>query len=147
MFRPSVKISKDMAELADRYLADSRVRLKSDVSSFPQEAMQTLMRYPWPGSIRELINVVKPAVLLCPEDQQMPDNLPRTIVLAPRHAGDVETLISPGVAVGRRLAVATLKRRAPNAIFTVHRRARTVGRSHHNLSCQNDFRRSLIQPK
>jgi len=48
------------------------------------EAMQALVRYPWPGNIRELINVVERAVLLCETDKITLDDLPRTIVPGPR---------------------------------------------------------------
>ena len=50
---------EDIPKLAERYLADFRVRLSSNVSSISEEAMQALVRYPWPGNIRELINVVE----------------------------------------------------------------------------------------
>ena len=49
------------------------------------------MRYPWPGNIRELINVVERSVLLCEGDQITLDDLPRTIVPAPRHASDAKS--------------------------------------------------------
>jgi DNA-binding NtrC family response regulator len=78
---------EDISKLAERYLADFRVRLSSSVSSFSEEAMQALIRYPWPGNIRELINVVERSVLLCEGEQITLDDLPRTIVSGPRHAG------------------------------------------------------------
>ena len=78
---------EDIPKLAERYLADFRIRFSSDVSSFSEEAMRALERYPWPGNIRELINVVERSVLLCEGTQITVDDLPRTIVPAPRHAG------------------------------------------------------------
>jgi DNA-binding NtrC family response regulator len=78
---------EDIAKLAKRYLADFRVRLNCQVSSFSEEAMQALERYAWPGNIRELINVVERSVLLCEGEQITVDDLPRTIVPAARHAG------------------------------------------------------------
>lgn len=77
--------SEDISKLADRYLADFRVRLNSSVASFADEAMQALERYSWPGNIRELINVVERSVLLCESKQITLDDLPRTIVPAPQH--------------------------------------------------------------
>ena len=79
--------AEDIPKLAERYLADFRVRLSSKVSSFSREAMQALVRYSWPGNIRELINVVERSVLLCEGDQITLDDLPRTIVPAARHPG------------------------------------------------------------
>ena len=82
---------EDIPKLAERYLADFRVRLNSNVSSISEEAMQALVRYPWPGNIRELINVVERSVLLCESDQITLDDLPRTIVPAPRHVNDAQS--------------------------------------------------------
>ena len=48
--------------------------------------MQAMVRYAWPGNIRELINVVERSVLLCEGDQITLDDLPRTIVPASHHA-------------------------------------------------------------
>lgn len=79
---------EDIPRLAERYLADFRVRLNSDVASFSEEAMHALERYSWPGNIRELINVVERSVLLCEGKQITLDDLPRTFVPAPRHKGD-----------------------------------------------------------
>ncbi len=82
---------EDIPKLAERYLADFCVRFSSKVSSFSEEAMQALVRYSWPGNIRELINVVERSVLLCERDQITLDDLPRTIVPAPRHGGATTT--------------------------------------------------------
>lgn len=83
---------EDIPKLADRYLSDFRVRLNSTVSSFSDEAMQALLRYAWPGNIREVINVVERSVLLCDGNQITLDDLPRTIVPAPQHGSDGKSL-------------------------------------------------------
>ena len=70
---------EDIANLAERYLAEFRVRLGSGVASFSDEAMHALTRYSWPGNIRELINVIERAVLLCDGRQITVADLPRTI--------------------------------------------------------------------
>jgi DNA-binding NtrC family response regulator len=79
---------EDIPKLAARYLDDFRVRLNSGVLSFSDEAMEALTRYAWPGNIRELINVVERAVLLCDGERITLHDLPRTIVPAPRQARD-----------------------------------------------------------
>ena len=50
-----------------------------------------MVRYPWPGNIRELINVVERSVLLCDGEQITLDDLPRTIVPGPHHRGDAKS--------------------------------------------------------
>jgi formate hydrogenlyase transcriptional activator len=42
--------------------------MSKQISSIPQHAMHTLMRYPWPGNIRELQNIIERAVILTDGD-------------------------------------------------------------------------------
>lgn len=79
---------EDIPRLVRRYLEEFRVRLRSKVSSFSDEAMQAMVRYAWPGNIRELINVVERSVLLCEGEEIVVDDLPRTIVPGPRNRGE-----------------------------------------------------------
>ena len=75
---------QDVPKLAERYLAEFRLTVNNAVESFAEEAMQALVHYHWPGNIRELINVVERAVLLCEGSQITLDDLPRTVVPGPR---------------------------------------------------------------
>ena len=79
---------EDIPSLAERYLTDFRLRFNSKVASFSDEAMQAMTRYAWPGNIRELINVVERAVLLCERVQVTLDDLPRTIVPGVSHPNE-----------------------------------------------------------
>ena len=88
---------EDIPNLVERYLDEFRVRLNSNVASFSEEAMQALVRYPWPGNIRELINVVERSVLLCDGDQITLDDLPRTIAPVPHRSGDAKSSSALGV--------------------------------------------------
>ena len=45
-------------------------------------AMETLRAYDWPGNIRELINVVERAVLLCDGEEIVPEDLPEVVSAA-----------------------------------------------------------------
>jgi DNA-binding NtrC family response regulator len=67
---------EDIPELLDRYLEEFRVSLRRDVTGFSAGALDALCRYKWPGNIRELINVVERAVLLCEGSEITPDALP-----------------------------------------------------------------------
>lgn len=79
---------EDISKLAERYLTDFRLAINNSVEGFAEEAMQALVRYSWPGNIRELINVVERAVLLCESSQITLDDLPRTIVPGTRRGQD-----------------------------------------------------------
>jgi len=56
---------EDIPALTERYLNDFRLRFNRQIDSFSDKAMEAMSRYEWPGNIRELINVVERAVLLC----------------------------------------------------------------------------------
>ncbi len=85
--------SEDVPKLAERYLAEFRLRINNAIDSFSEEAMQALVQYSWPGNIRELINVVERGVLLCEGSQITVDDLPRTIVPGPRRGGKEATAL------------------------------------------------------
>ena len=40
--------------------------MKRTIETIPSEAMEALVRYPWPGNIRELENLIERAVILSP---------------------------------------------------------------------------------
>ncbi len=75
-----------------------------------QEAMYMLERYPWPGNIRELRNVIERATILADGEFIEPEHLPPTLV-TPRR-GTLPTLtLAPGTTVEeaeRRLILLTL---------------------------------------
>ncbi len=66
----------DILPLATRMLAGSAVRLRGSGLRFSPEASSALLRYRWPGNIRELRNVIERAVVLCTGDVVTPDYLP-----------------------------------------------------------------------
>jgi formate hydrogenlyase transcriptional activator len=41
-------------------------RLRKTIETIPSDTMQGLIRYPWPGNIRELQNIMERAVILSP---------------------------------------------------------------------------------
>ena len=51
---------------------------KDRLVTIAPEALELLLRYPWPGNIRELENVIQRAVIMCDkriEIDNLPDNL------------------------------------------------------------------------
>ncbi len=66
----------DILPLATRMLAGFAVRHHRSALRLSPEASSALLRYRWPGNIRELRNVIERAVVLCPGDVITPDYLP-----------------------------------------------------------------------
>jgi DNA-binding NtrC family response regulator len=59
---------EDIPALAAHFLAESARRCKKTVRGFAPEALDALVRYPWPGNARELENVMERAVIVARED-------------------------------------------------------------------------------
>ena len=88
----------------------NRTNLKS-VRAVDQEAMRILERYPWPGNIRELRNVIERATILSDGDFIEPRHLPPTLLSREEESLPTVTL-APGTTVDeaeRRLIVLTLE--------------------------------------
>jgi len=66
---------EDIPYLAKYFLKLAEVKLNKHVKDISNSAMQILIRYNWPGNIRELKNVLERAVILCNSDTIMPSHL------------------------------------------------------------------------
>ena len=60
--------SEDVAALVESYLPRIAARLKQPVPTMSPEAMAKLTAQPWPGNIRELLNVLEKTLVLCREE-------------------------------------------------------------------------------
>jgi len=56
--------SEDIPLLVEHFVSKFACRMHKEVSRIPDDVMETLMRYDWPGNIRELQNVIERAVIL-----------------------------------------------------------------------------------
>ncbi len=66
----------DIPLLIEHFIRKFNERLRKNVQGISAEAEQCLVRYSWPGNIRELENVVERAVLFCDQAQITPLDLP-----------------------------------------------------------------------
>src|SRR2546425_12514618 len=56
---------EDIVPLATHYLGVTAARYGKDVQAMAPEGLQTLLAAPWPGNVRQLVNVIEQAVALC----------------------------------------------------------------------------------
>ncbi len=56
---------EDIVPLATHYLGATAGRYGKDVRAFAPEALQMLLAAPWPGNVRQLVNVIEQVVALC----------------------------------------------------------------------------------
>jgi two-component system response regulator GlrR len=62
---PLAERREDIVPLAMHYLRSTAARYRKNVQAFAPEALQILVAAPWPGNVRQLINVVEQVVALC----------------------------------------------------------------------------------
>lgn len=65
----------DIPFLAERFLREASAELHKNVEVLSEDTMNLLIRYPWPGNIRELKNAIRRAVLLSEEGVVMPEQI------------------------------------------------------------------------
>ncbi len=70
---------EDVSLLIDHFLAIYNEKNGREVQGFHPRALDAVMRYDWPGNIRELENVVERSVILTRDDYVMYQDLPESI--------------------------------------------------------------------
>ena len=69
----------DVFVFAERFLENANQSLGKRVSGFDEKVKEIFLRYPWPGNIRELENIIYRCVLLEQGDKISPNTLPEEI--------------------------------------------------------------------
>ena len=66
----------DIPLLVAHFVQKFAQQMSKQISKIPMRAMETLVRYPWPGNIRELRNLIERAVILTRGDVLQVPSLP-----------------------------------------------------------------------
>jgi two-component system response regulator HydG len=90
---------KDIPALAEYFLKQFAQKNRKGIQGFHPAALAGLVRYDWPGNIRELQNAIERAVILCLGELIMPNDLPSNVSANP----DGSELISPEIQAGTSL--------------------------------------------
>jgi len=69
----------DIPLIAQHFLERFNTQYDRRIRGISQEAVLRLVRYDWPGNIRELESVIERAVLFCPGDELLPECLPEQL--------------------------------------------------------------------
>jgi two-component system, NtrC family, response regulator HydG len=88
---------EDLALLAQDFLRHHPMALRKKVKAISPKAMELLMRYSWPGNIRELQNVLEKAVVLAKSGVLDVADLDLDLVRASSHVNFNDTDISPAL--------------------------------------------------
>lgn len=66
----------DVPLIAKHFLDRFNIQYNKKIKALSNETVLRLLRYSWPGNIRELESVIERAVLFCPGNQLLPECLP-----------------------------------------------------------------------
>ncbi len=89
---------EDIPLLVQSFLNEFNRTNNKSIRAVDQEAMYLLERYPWPGNIRELRNVIERATILAESEFIEPKHLPPTLISRGEQSLPTMTL-SPGTTV------------------------------------------------
>ncbi len=70
----------DIPILAEYYLNKFADENQKELSGITDQCLQTLISYPWPGNIRELVNAIERGTILANQDFLRPEDLPPHII-------------------------------------------------------------------
>ncbi len=100
---------EDIPMLVRRFITDYSAQHDRKFHGISADAMQRLAEYPWPGNVRELRNLIESMVVLAPDHEIEPNDLPRHIReggggrLLPVHVGPLLRAQDAAAAGGREL--------------------------------------------
>jgi two-component system response regulator HydG len=103
---------EDIPLLADHFLSLFREKNRKPIRAISGKALDLLMRYEWPGNIRELENSMERAVIMARDEVIVPADLPLQIQMLSREEGITEFGIPSGISLDemeRALIVKTLE--------------------------------------
>src|SRR2546421_10151231 len=67
---------EDLPVLAYHFLRKAEAKVNKKVERISTDALDLLKRYPWPGNLRELENIIERAVVLTRDRSVEPEHLP-----------------------------------------------------------------------
>ncbi|MCX5834275.1 MAG: sigma 54-interacting transcriptional regulator, partial [Deltaproteobacteria bacterium] len=70
---------EDITPLATHFLKLFCAQYNRPYPTIPQEEMERLVSYPWPGNVREMANVIERAVILGDPEIRFPETLPAEV--------------------------------------------------------------------
>jgi PAS domain S-box-containing protein len=71
--------AEDIVLLINAFISRIRLRSSNNITGINEEALEILLKYSWPGNIRELINAIEYAFVLCSNGEIEPHHLPPNI--------------------------------------------------------------------
>jgi transcriptional regulator with PAS, ATPase and Fis domain len=70
----------DIPLLTDAFIHRMNLKTEKAITGIAKDALDVFMHYGWPGNIRELINVIEYAFVLCPQGEISISHLPAQLL-------------------------------------------------------------------
>jgi transcriptional regulator with GAF, ATPase, and Fis domain len=129
--------TEDIPVLAHHFLRKAEAKVNKRVDRFAPEALDLLKRYPWPGNLRELENIIERAVVLATSRQVEVAHLPLHLqepAPVPLRAGEgFLQARARTLALFEREAISRLLAEARGNVSVAARRAGITRRNLHRL--------------
>ena len=71
---------EDIPYLVEHFISKYNALTGKAIGRVSQDALEILMKYPYPGNIRELEHIIEYSFIMCREDIIRPDHLPRQVL-------------------------------------------------------------------
>lgn len=71
---------EDIPLLVDHFIKQKNARMNINIKGISKEALECLLKYSWPGNIRELENCIERVMILCEGEIISKENLPRAVL-------------------------------------------------------------------
>jgi DNA-binding NtrC family response regulator len=104
----------DVPVIAGRFLKRFNEQYGKNIRDLSPETVMRLVRYDWPGNIRELESVIERAVLFCSGSELLPDCLPEEFQTRVTSSSFVIPPLLPMEEIEREAIMQTLERTAGN---------------------------------
>ena len=89
---PSLRERKDdIPLLMYSFLKEFNIENEKNIKGFDNRSKSAMIKYPWPGNIRELRNCIESAVVMCNGDEIKIDDLPASV----REHGEAKSITIP----------------------------------------------------
>ena len=111
---------EDIPLLSADFLRRFSKKIGKDINDFSKEALELMMKYSWPGNIRELENVIERAVVFCKDDTISIGDLPSKLLREAESVANEQFTLQE---VERELIFKTLT----NCRWNKHRAAKKLG--------------------
>jgi transcriptional regulator with GAF, ATPase, and Fis domain len=143
--------AEDVPVLAYHFLRKAEAKVNKKVDRLSPEALDLLKRYPWPGNLRELENVIERAVVLTASQQVDVAHLP--LYLQEENPGSIRLIPEEGFLEAKERAIATFERDAVVRFLTesrgnislAARQAKITRRNFHRLVAKYSINTKLYK--